>query len=279
MGLSKQSVALLASLAKVDAAVIQEAIENENEVSIELQEGLRSFTADELTQYNSNIDSEAFKRGVDQGKGSAVEMFIKEVRNEEGLQFEGKSKDNLLKALKSKYGGSKDDLLSQFEEDKAAIKKNFETQLAQSRAQLEGLQNQFLNKQRQFSLFNASPDKLTIKREHASQLFLSEVSFDKDASGREVITLGGKQMLDDMRNPIPVETVYNNWIVENKYVKGDSGRGGSDQGGGAPVNKYKAFQKEMEDKGVHTGSEEYAREQSSRMKNDPEFKQALLDSE
>ena len=279
MPISKESVAKLASILKIDAASITDAINNEKEVALELPEGLISYTADEHNAFKTNVDNEAFSRGVSKGKEAANEMFIKDIRSSEGLEFEGKTKANLLNALKSKYSGDKNELVSKFEQEKQGLIGNFNTQIDQLKQSNESLQTSLSRKDIEFDLWKSSPENMTMQPHHAAHLFLNEVKIEQDSQGRDVYILNGQKQLDQTMNPIPRADVYKDWVVKNNYVSSPTGRGGTDSppqrsGNGA----LDSFNNEMESKGIRQGSGEYNEELSKRAQSDPQFKTELLAS-
>lgn len=279
MPISSKSLSLMAKTLKIDEATVKAALENEKEVDLEIPE-VKVFSTEELTTFEKNIDDEAFKRGVDHKSKNAEEMFIKNIRQKEGLTLSENTTDGLLEAIKGKYSGDKKELMSKFENEKKELVSNYETQVTTVQSKAEQLAQQLKNKDLQFKLYAASPESLSIKREHSAKLFLSDVQWDKDAQDRDVMIVNGKKQVDNTLNPLPIEQVYNDWIVKNEYIKTPPGRGGGDEGGsGGTGGSLASFNKEMQDKGIHPGSSEYNNQLHAKAAADPEFKKEVLASE
>lgn len=279
MPISNKTISLMAKSLKIDEATVKAALENEKEVELEIPE-VQVFKSEELETFKKNIDDTAFKRGVDHKSKNAEEMFIKNIRQQEDLTLTENTTDGLINALKGKYSGDKKELVQKFEEEKQGLVNNFNTKLADTESLAKQYQEQLRNKDLQFNLYNSSPDGLTIKKEHASKLFLSDVKWEKDASDRDVIVLNGVKQVDNTMNPIPMDKVYNDWIVKNEYIKTASGRGLGDEGGqGSGGNALANFNKSMTEQNIGIGSATYNQKLQEKASTDPAFKEEVLASE
>jgi hypothetical protein len=97
--LSDKQITELAKRAGISSEVLLKAVKSTTEDTITFDKEGEFIEHTEL----ETIKGKADKVGYDRGKEAGEEMFIKDIRTEEKLEFEGKTKANLLTALKTKY--------------------------------------------------------------------------------------------------------------------------------------------------------------------------------
>ena len=121
MAFTKETLKYLAGLVGMTETQFNEAYTSEKETVVELPKSpFKAFeTQEDLTTYENNIKAPEYGRGVDDGKKNASEVIIKQIKESEGLSLTNSQLDpnNLVKALKTKYGGKNEELISQFDKD------------------------------------------------------------------------------------------------------------------------------------------------------------------
>lgn len=254
----------------------------EDVVEAKVAEGpFKSFaTEEDFNTYNENLKAPEYGRGVDDGKKNATEVFIKEINKSEGLELTNSqlNQENLINAIKGKYGSDNKALIEQFDADKKLLldrindqEGKFTEALAQKEREIRhiGLKTESLQGIKNETVF----DKFD-----GIDLIMKDVEVIKDAAGKEFIHYKGQQMKNDNLEPLSMAEVTNNVFIEKGWYKEDAGRGGGNEHkGGGTTNSYKAFVKEMEEKGVHQGSVAYQDEFEKRME-DKDFAKSVQEA-
>ena len=224
---------------------LQEMITSEEKHKIDLSEKviLDKTTYDERI---SNIKKES--------STMALEIAIKEQRNALGLDFQGKTMENLVTALKTKVEA----------ESKIEPEEKYKT----LKSDFEKLQQNLQQKEAEFNTFKTNIEKQNelneIKGEFtkhiAGETLVSKTtifteakergySFEKQ-EGKIVVKLNGEvQKNNDTLSPITVKDFVTEF--QTPYLKTPTGGagGGDDGGSGAKAGSLEAFQKEAEKNG------------------------------
>ena len=95
--LNKETLNKIAKSLKLKVEDLESALTNEKEVALEIPE-LTLLTAEELTARDENIGRTKYN----EGKTAGVEMGVKELKNELGLDFDGKDIKSLVTAVQKK---------------------------------------------------------------------------------------------------------------------------------------------------------------------------------
>jgi hypothetical protein len=185
----------------------------------------------------------------------ASEILIKDLRNEFGLDFEGKTKENLTTALKGHIDKVKDesikdpekrytDLKSDFEKlQKNFIDKESESQKIKTDMELKEKRNKVLGDVFKFIPENALVSKNTIIIEAEQKGF----SFDVEEGVTVVKDASGKVIKDETTlSPKSVKDWMEIFIVPFVPKVQGGGGGGDDKGGGGKAGSFEAFMKEAE---------------------------------
>jgi len=228
-------------------------------------------TIEDFETYNTNLKAPEYGRGVDDGKKNATEVFIKGIKEVEGLQITGSqlNQDGLLSALKNKYGGDNKKLIDQFESEKktwlAKIDSTEQT-YAQKLAEQEKLAQTLRLKTESIT---GIKNKTKFDKFDGIELILKDITIEKDAAGKEFIHYKGVPQKNDKLEPLEMKEVTNNIFIEKQWYADDAGRGkGNEAGSGAGATSlYKDFVKEMEEKNVSHGSATYQDELNKRMES------------
>lgn len=108
-------------------------------------------------------------------------------------------------------------------------------------------------------------DKINISREDALLIYKNKrnLSFN-EKNELELKSVDGKQLKDDKLNLVNLKDDINSFVKPYlKIQKG--GREGEDEVDTSKEGSYEAFEKEMKDKNITPGSEEFQTEQSKRI--------------
>lgn len=279
MAFTKETLAFLAKQVGMSVEDFTKNYAEEKEYEVELPaEPFRVFKDEEsFNKYSENLKAPEYGRGVDDGKKNATEVFIKNIKEQEGLELTNSqlNAENLLTSLKSKYGGKNEELIAQFDKDKnglldkiSTLESTYEQRLADEQRKLK-----------QVSLKSESIQGIKAETKFDKfdgiDLIMKDVEVVKDAAGKEFIHYKGQQMRDENLEPLSMAEVTNNVFVDKGWYKDPTGRGGSNEhGGGGTTNTYKAFVKEMNEKGVHQGSATYNEELNKRL-DDADFAKSV----
>lgn len=206
-------------------------------ISIETEETL-SF--DDEGEFITHIELDAIKEraGKDsykEGKKAGEEMFIKDIKNDEGLEFEGKTKDSLLKALKDKIqkesGHEPEKRITELEADK----KKLQLSLTEKEAELAKVSEDFNSKLSNIEIESVIkghlPEKTAngLSREDLYILYRAKKQISKTDSGIVLIDPVTKEVVKDKKlNPISIADDLKTFMSQFGE-SGDSGRGEGDK--------------------------------------------------
>lgn len=192
-----------------------------------------------LHVFDENQLGERLKNHVELSKPTLIEMAIKEARKNNGLEFEGKTIDNLVNAAiekgKKEAGlkpnealQEKETMIENLRKSIQQIEQEKENELNRIKGELSIVQtNQYLN--------SIIPDGLDtpLSKSDLSILFKNDIQIvEKD--GKKQFVKNGDIMRDaKTQNPLDAQTVINNWLSEkNITVKTEQkGRGGKNETG------------------------------------------------
>lgn len=208
---------------------LQEAITSENEEQIELAQ-MNILTDDELSTLKETVGKESAKTGA----RTMIEMEVKSLRDKHGLEFEGKTIDNLINAYANKqiaeakidpnkkvdeYKQSLENLQSKYELDLGIkTKENNELSAKLGEYKINGDLAKFI------------PDGLNgIGSNDFLTVAKTSASFEYE-DGTMVVKKNGKTLKDKMENPINPKDYLTEFATNKKWVETD-GRGGSDTAG------------------------------------------------
>lgn len=263
MAIKKEDIEKIEETLRLEQGSLLAAIESEEEAAIELP-ALTIRTAEEEETYSNNIRSEA--------KTAGVEMAIKGVRNELGLDFQGKTMDNLLEAHKSKVLadakaelGEPDKKITELSTDLEKLRKNY-SDLENKNSELQMTMVQKDNERKiDTAILGLMPSNMTLSKEDALTLFKSKTEVELSEGGEIVYKRQGQQI----KNPTTLEAVPGKSIIDefvNPFLrKAEGGAGGNNNVGDPKAGTMDAFQKEMETKGLRAGSAEFNQELNKRI--------------
>ncbi len=188
------------------------------------------------------------------------ELFIKELRNEFGLEFQGKTKENLTESLKSKFDKIKSESIKDPEERFLKLKTDFDQlqkNLLLKDTEIETVKNDFQQKEKtqkiKSDVFKYIPDN-TLVSKNTILIEANEkgYTFD-DMEGITVVKdLQGNILKNETTlSPIGIKEWMTDFIMP--YIpKTQGGAGKGDEGGAGTAGTYEAFLKEAQKNGWDT---------------------------
>jgi hypothetical protein len=237
---------------EVSDEVISKAQEEKKpiEISIEGDFIVREKTEEE--SFVANLKNEA--------KTAGLEIAIKETRNALGLDFQGKTMENLIKAVQDK---AIEDAKIEPEEKVKNLMKDVETlkgtiqTLTTEKTTLEGSFKTF----KQESTVNSTlqtliPDNILLPKEDMLLIVKNKLGFELDESNRLLVKKNGEVLKNQTTlDPIAPQEAIKSFFDDNpQYLKqGDGGRGGDDSGSGGGKTTVEKFMEQKAKEGVsHT---------------------------
>lgn len=243
----------------LDKGTLSTAIESEDKVTIEVPKG--KFVDPETHVIKSNEDHETFLTNVrTEAKQAGVEIAVKEARSASGLEFEGKTIDNLLKAHSDK-------VLKDANIEPEAKVKELGVDLDSLRDRNTTLQGQLdqmvkdgqvKDNQRKIDsdILGGIPDNLTLSKGQIMTLLKSDYDITQQ-DGVTVVMQNGEVLKDDNRSPVKLGDIITKFSAG--FAKGnEGGTGGDDTKLKAKAGTLEAFTEAQVDAGNNVGSEAFA---------------------
>jgi len=235
---------------------------------IELKsDDLVAYKTDEFETFKSNLANDEYKKG----KTAGAEMLIKEAKERNGLDFEGKTLDNFEKAFKDQI--IKESNIKPTEQIQELKKQN--NTLRENYTNLESEFNTFktdiTQKETRASkdamLMGLIPDNTIVSKKIALLTLKSESGLDVDENGITLIN-GIKQQDSKLMQDIAInKDIVTEHLTTLGLLKAkEGGKGGSDDLGGK-AGSYDAFAKEMAANNIQAGSEQFNIEMNKRIKD------------
>ena len=230
--------------------------EEEHEINVD---NLVIFSKDD---YNARIDNIKKETSI-----ASVEMAVKKYRNELGLEFQGKTMDNLLNNFKEKI---ESESKIEPEERYTKLKGDFEKLQGVSQGfqdKYTDLENKIKSEKQQSSinqtLLKSIPDNTSIPKEDVLAILKAKNNFNMGEDGFEIIKDGKVLKNETTMNNLSADEFMKSFI--KPYLKPvEGGAGNDDSVGEGKEGSFEAFDKEMERKGV--SQQEYSLEMAKRIK-------------
>lgn len=228
-----------AKVFEISDETLKEAVEKGAEIKIESDVVIREKAEDETFQ--ANLRTEA--------KTAGIEIAVKDARTKLGLDFQGKTIDNLIEAVKTK---TLEDAKIEPEEKLKNAQKDIET----LKVTIQTLTSEKQQIETQFGTFKKEgainqkiqsllPENLAIPKDDILLIMKNKMSFDLDDAGRVVVKNSAGEIVKNPTtlDPIDPKDEISKFFTDNKmYLKGnDGGAGGGDSGGGSGKMTTEAF--------------------------------------
>jgi hypothetical protein len=268
MALKKEVLKKIAALLKLKEADLETAIKDEKEVDLVIDEKLNTFTEDELKTLKDN----EYKTGKEKG----VEIAVKEAKEEEGLEFQGKTIKGLLEAKAKKA--------------LADAKLTPDKQVTDLQQKVDNLQTTVKTYEKQIADKDAEVDGIVINSELRKHIPIGEESvFDQDdviakmkrsgydfkrENGKVVPYKDGKVVIDKVSNAREAKDVVTDFMVEKKLITKEAGIGGRGDGDRKPagkVTKMSELKKQFADAGKNVQGQEFAQAVEQARTDNKEF--------
>lgn len=243
--------------------ISKEQIEKGEDIAIHGEYLVR--TKDEEETFLNNIKSETSK--------AAIEIEVKKLRNDLGLEFEGKTVKKLVEALteKNRVEFTKDpnDQLTAKEKDIQTLKQKIQ-EIEEEKNKVATEFGSYKNELTLEREIRASlPANLSIPEEDIIMIIKNRLKPSVDEG--KVVFKKGDDILKDSTTlePLAAKKVLEDFFAENKsYVKAvDGGKGGQDDPGNAQTNNREAWLKKYESAGGDMSSESVNRAMMEAIKN------------
>lgn len=232
-----------------------------NPEELVLGEELIIRSAEEETSFIENHKKDARKEGI--------EIAVKKARETFGLEFQGKTVENLLEHYKSKVlADAQIEPTEQLKKVNATLAEK-EAALNRALERASGLESEFKSFKQQSDIDRdidaLLPEGIILPKDDMKALLKMKIKFDKDENGRTVVldAAGNIVKSSTTADAVPVKDILDSFFRDNpSYMKGvNGGNGGKDStlGGGAKIT-VEEFTKQMAEKGVAFNSEPYTAE-------------------
>ncbi len=221
----------LAKRAGVSLAELKKGIESETEETLSFDAEGEFITHTELESIKERAGKDSYK----EGKKAGEEMFIKEIKSDEGLEFEGKTKDQLMKALKEKIqketGSEPIKRIQELEDDKKKLQLSLTEKENELKAETEKFNSRLNGIEIESVIKNSLPEKLAngLTKEQAYKLYKADREFVKTAEGIALLDPVTKQVIKDKKlNPVSITDDLKEFLKQFGEVHDDGRRAGDD---------------------------------------------------
>lgn len=245
---------------------LQEAIASDDAKTIEIPTG-KFYDTDKHVIKTLEENETFLKNTRAEANTAGLEKGIKDMRNELGYSFEGKTLANLMKAHADKIlkdaGTEPSAKIEELTGDLATLKGlNVGLQGTIDTMTSEGL---LKDNQRKIdvNILASIKGELTLSKEQITTLFKSEYEVVEE-EGKQLIKKGGVTLKNDLLDPLTLADIMPKFI-EPFAKKVEGGAGGGDSSGEGKAGSLDAFVKEMENAGKPQGSEEFNLEMNKRI--------------
>ena len=239
----------------IDNEELKQALESNTE-EIKIESNFKIRTQEEEDSFLKNVKTETVN--------TAMEMEVKKWRNEKGLEFEGKTMENLFNAFEShnKIEFTKDP--SKQLEGKESDIKILQAKIEALNGQNTTLTNDFTGYKNGIKTDNVFskmiPKNSVLPMEDMVMLLKSKIPHEFDENGTLFFKdATGTALKDDNLNYLGGDKIAENFFTSNpSYLTGASGgAGGVDSQGSSKPNSLESFNKVQEQNGVNQGSVAY----------------------
>ena len=231
---TKETLKKIADVLKLDVSVFEANLKSEKEETLEVP---ALVTEEQKNEFGKNR--------FDEGKRAATEIAVKDIKEKHGLEFTGKSLDSALEAFaEKKLADAKvkpDDRIVKLEGEKKEIQEKLRIALEKEQSLSNEYSDKLFQVETMSQILSYIPNNTIIPREKIATLFKNERRVAKE-DDRIIVYEGGKKLLDNVLNPIPLKDAVLQY--SESYID-KSGMGGKDLGGGA-VPKFKTGRQHIE---------------------------------
>jgi hypothetical protein len=233
---------------------LQEFLTSDKEVELKVN-SVHLMNDDEFNTLKENSK----KVGYSEGKSAGEEMTIKAIKNLKGLEFEGKTIDNLVNAydskLKVEFGKEPTEKVKEWEGKYNALKTTYETEKSALEKQTEQLNKQLKDHTINSNLQASIPELNGIKKHYASTLFRMEYDIE-DRDGVLIAKKGGEIVKDKLGSPLPVNELFTSFASDNGWLKTPGRGAGNELGQSSKFKTTNEAMKYLKDNNIDPTSNE-----------------------
>lgn len=218
----------LAKFVKGGAEVLQKALNEKDEISLEFVGGL-------VTDKEIEDMKETLKRDIRNDESKIQYDFaIKDLKKVFGVEFEGKDKNKFAEVVKdsilstAKIEPSKK--ITELETSLSNLQKQYESDLTLKTKEIETYKNNLKTVSIVSELQKNTPEIKGLNVTQFMTLARSEFEFDFDENSNLIAKKAGQPIKDKMERPVPVKDILTDFATQNGWY-GSPGRGGSNQTG------------------------------------------------
>jgi len=196
----------------------------EEEAKIEAPK-VNLFSDDDLGTLKQNAVDEKY----DEIKRTGAEMLIKDIKNSHGLDFEGKTAENLVEAMKAKFSNTKpDEQVQQLQEQYNTLKQTYESEKEEWNGKYKTKEQEIADFKLRTQLQQDFSGIEGIKPAHAAMIFREEYTVENGEKGEVVKDKKGNIMRDKLGNALSRKDVTASFAAEQGWTK-KPGRGGDNE--------------------------------------------------
>jgi len=246
----------ISKLSGLDVEVVKEAMSKEEAVDLDIS-GVKVISNDEFDSMKNNYEAEkleAVKAAREEAKVAGLEIAIKEKRNELGLEFEGKTLDNLLNSFKdhtlAEAKIEPDNKINSMQKDIDSLKKTIEEKeamIAEKDGAIESIKTDYKNKEDQafitkslLSQYDQVKDKVNISQTDFIDLYTMRNEL-KVEDGVIKHYKNGEEVKDDVRNSIDLSEAVSGFLSTGNYFKAPRGGRGKGNEHSGPETEEQAM--------------------------------------
>ena len=270
--LTQEVINRLAALAKIKAEDLKAAIDATEEKAVDIDASVVAFNETELSTLKANE--------YNRGKVTGPEMLIKEAKEKLGLDFTGKTIDNLLDAYSKKVLAD-----AKIEPEKKV--KDLEEKLSTAQATANDFKTKLEQKEQEVSKIK---DMTEIAKfipafgDNAPALGHDEVitlmqangyNYQRNDAGKLVFMKDGKELTDNLGNAVDPSVAITGFLKEKKLIVDAPAPGGRGAGNNTPpaaFTKLSEIKKHFTDQGKSLMGQEFMAEVEKARAANADFK-------
>ena len=216
---------------EITAEKLIELHSSEEQFELEIGEGKFLNTTQE-TELRENL----IKTGYNDGKVAGEEMTIKEIKRLKGLDFEGKTIENLVssydKKVMTEAGAEPTAKVKELQSSLETLQGKYQNDIKAKEEELNALNGKIKQIDIDSTVLRDAPKLEGIKPEHALLIFKQSHQLDKeDGTGIIVKDSFGNVIKNELESPMSYKDVFTNFAKENNWLGSPDGRGGENQHG------------------------------------------------
>lgn len=244
MELNKELISSIAGVFGITAEELTAKITSEKPEELKLAGTL--FTEDDLKKRDSGKYNE--------GKTAGTERLVKDLKQKHNYELDGvKDIDGFMahheEQLKAKYSKNSTERVSELEKDIAKLKTTYEDEIKTYKSQVDDLSGKYKEQDNKNYLLSIMPKETTLEAEDLITLFNAKHQLDVE-EGKRVVKINGEVAKDPKTvSPLDPKSIFNDWLVQKKYISATPGRGDGNDFGKQGLNGVKSiteFQKQWQ---------------------------------